>query len=925
MRIITIDFETSWSATHTLSKMSPIEYVMHPATEIQFVAIKINNEPTNVYMGDEIRPALNAIDWSDAMVIGHNLSGFDSMILAWRYGIKPLMWGCTLSMARPFHAKDVGLSLGALVKHYGIGEKDNTALINTKGRYLKDFTEQEIADMRVYNKDDVEQCYALFKILGKKTPKRELKLIDMTIRMLTEPRFEADMPLLEKSLAEEIERKKLMLLDIATMIGVYQSGMTDEEAAEAARKELASAPKFGEILKSCGVETPMKPSPSNPDKQVPALAKTDEAFIALQEHDDPIVAMAAAARLGVKSTLLETRLGKFIQAAKLCDGRIPVPLRYYGADTTGRWSGEQYNPQNLPRIGGKPKPSDALRYSLKAPKGYKVVVADLSGIELRVNMFLWNVPYAMELFKNDPEKADLYKYFAAHDLFNIEEDEVNKDQRQLGKVCLSEETLVLCLHVSKLLWVKIKDVKPEYQLWDGEEWVWAKGAVSNGWKRTQELCGVSLTPDHLVLSGTEWLQAKDVVGEKVRLALETGAENLSLLALLQSIGQASLHTSLSAIAGFLSIRLSQTISGRLKLLGATLAQKRQQVENATTSILALCLKMTTAQDTWIDYQRPLQDATILKTVTTTTTEVGASTYVNSGDMTEHRFSSTSERLKVGMFRSMKQIALIRIRAMSRVILDSCLGKRICSIREKFRKCSDASKNLSKSSHVYDILDCGPRNRFTILTNKGPMIVHNCHLGLGFGAGGVTFKTVAKRMGGIELTPEESKSTVNKYRSAHPEIVAGWKRCQAALMDMYMGVENPIDPWGLCSTVQDGIKTPYGMIRYPGLHQETKDGKTEWWYGTGRSRARIYGPKVVENIVQHLAREVVSDNMLEIQRLTKQRPVLTIHDELCYVDKEARAPALLKVVQKVMRTPPVFWPQLVTWSEGDIAENYGLAK
>jgi DNA polymerase I-like protein with 3'-5' exonuclease and polymerase domains len=635
MNIITLDFETYWSATHTLSKMSPIAYVMHPETEIQSVSIKINKEPTEVYFGKDIRPALNKIDWKNALVVGHNMSGFDCMILAWRYGINPKMWSCTLAMARPLHTKTCGLSLKALAEHYGLGVKDNTVLLNTKGRKLADFTDQELIDMRVYNKEDTELCYALLKKLRPQTTTREMVLVDVTIRMLTEPKFEADVSLLETTLKGELERKKLMLLDIATMIGVYAPGMSDEQAEEAARGALASAKKFGEILTACGVEVPMKQSPSNPDKEVPALAKTDEAFIALQEHDDQIVATAALARLGVKSTQLETRINKFLQAASFCDGRIPAPIKYAGADTTLRWSGDQYNLQNLPRIGITPKPTDALRNSLRAPKGYKVVVADLSGIELRVNMFLWKVPYAMQLFKDSPDKADLYRYFAAHDLFNITEEEVTKPQRQVGKVS--------------------------------------------------------------------------------------------------------------------------------------------------------------------------------------------------------------------------------------------------------------------------------------------------HLGLGFGSGAITFKGVAKTMGGVILNDVESKGTVDKYRGAHPEIVAGWKSCQTGLMQIFQGSEMDIDPWGLCKTVEGGIKTPMGMIRYPGLHQETANGKKEWWYGTGRHRARIYGPKMVENIVQHLAREVVADNMLSVQKLTGHSPCLTVHDELVYIVKESEAQALLDTVQQVMRTPPVWWPELITWSEGDIAQTYGEAK
>ena len=87
-----IDAETYWDKDHTLSKMSPIEYVMSPKTEIISVAIKVGDYHTDVIFGeDKIRHVLNKLDWSNKMAIGHNMSGFDSMILAWRFGIQPAM------------------------------------------------------------------------------------------------------------------------------------------------------------------------------------------------------------------------------------------------------------------------------------------------------------------------------------------------------------------------------------------------------------------------------------------------------------------------------------------------------------------------------------------------------------------------------------------------------------------------------------------------------------------------------------------------------------------------------------------------------------------------------------------------------------------------------------------------------------------
>ena len=444
-----IDMESFWSVTHTLSKMTNIEYVMHPETEIISMCMKVgNNGAAMVYFGEaEIKKALATVDWSKSMVIGHNMSGFDALILAWRFGINPKMWGCTLAMARSKYNADVGGSLSKLVAHFkpeleamGIsGVKDSTALINTKGRHLKDFTKEEIKAMAVYNKDDTEQCAGLFKLLAKDFPSKELLQVDLTTRMLTEPQFVVDSELLRDTLTEVQAEKLRSLKELTDMLGTEAERVayvleTGQQMEEFTKTQLMSSAKFAALLESRSVEVPMKDSPTNPGKQIPALSKTDEAFLELQEHDDPIVAAAARARLEAKSTLLETRIGKFLEASGRLKGKLPMPLRYAGAATTGRWSGEIFNPQNLPRIDPtKPKLSDCLRNALIAPSGYMVVTSDLSGIELRINHFLWQVRSSMKLFDRDPAKADLYREFAAN-LYTVEPHEVTKNQRQIGKI-----------------------------------------------------------------------------------------------------------------------------------------------------------------------------------------------------------------------------------------------------------------------------------------------------------------------------------------------------------------------------------------------------------------------------------------------------------------------------------------------------------
>ena len=438
MRLITLDVESFWSPTYSLSKMSPLEYVMGDEFELISLGIKVDDHPTDVFFGeDDIRAKLIAVRslWDNAFAIAHNMSGFDAYVLAYYLGIRPKMWGCTLAMARPIHAKTCGVSLAALVKHYGLGVKDSAALINTRGKRLADFTGAEMLAMEEYNRDDTDQCHGLFHKLKGHYTAQELWQIDSTIRMRTEPAFELDAPLLRKTATEEKVRKHEALLDLSAKLnlGTFAS---DDEAVENVRAELASAPRFAALLESLNVDVPMKPSPTNPEKTVPALAKTDQAFIDLQEHDNELVAAAARARLDVKSTILETRIQKFLTAGSLAGGMLPIPLRYCGADTTGRDSGEEFNPQALTRVNpASPKPSDALRMSLRAPAGKKVIVADQSGIELRINHFLWKVAESMALYQASPDEADLYRAFAST-YYNKAPEDITKPERQFGKVCM---------------------------------------------------------------------------------------------------------------------------------------------------------------------------------------------------------------------------------------------------------------------------------------------------------------------------------------------------------------------------------------------------------------------------------------------------------------------------------------------------------
>ena len=146
--------------------------------------------------------------------------------------------------------------------------------------------------------------------------------------------------------------------------------------------------------------------------------------------------------------------------------------------------------------------------------------------------------------------------------------------------------------------------------------------------------------------------------------------------------------------------------------------------------------------------------------------------------------------------------------------------------------------------------------------------------------------------------------------------------------MMKGEPYAVDPRGLIETGQGCVTLPSGrVLYYPDLREEWNedDQKLEVLYGHGRNKSRIYGPLFDENLVQAIARDVILYHALRIQRLTSKLPSLMVHDELVYVVPIDTAETFLQTVLSVMRKPPKWLPGIVLWSEGDMAERYGLAK
>jgi DNA polymerase len=404
-QLLTVDFETYYDKDYSLSKVTTEEYVRSDLFEVIGVSVKVNEDPPQWFSGTHQQTAqwLGQFDWGNSLVLAHNTM-FDSAILSWRFGIIPLGWLDTMSMAQAVVPATQSKSLANLAVYYEVGVK-GTEVINALGKRRIDFTSQELARYGDYCVNDTELTYTLFNKLLDGFPQQELKLIDLTIRMFAEPVLEVDVSLLTEHLTS-IRNFKDKLLDA--------SGLDTET--------LMSNNKFADWLRSRGVEPPMKISPTT-GREALAFSKTDKDFLALQDHEDVIIQTAVAARLGVKSTLEETRTERFIGIGSR--GRLPVPLKYYAAHT-GRWGGaDSLNLQNLPSRTG----SSSLKKSIVAPQGFVMIDADSAQIEARMLAWLSGQNDLVEQFTVG---EDVYRLMASA-IYNKDVSDITKDERFIGK------------------------------------------------------------------------------------------------------------------------------------------------------------------------------------------------------------------------------------------------------------------------------------------------------------------------------------------------------------------------------------------------------------------------------------------------------------------------------------------------------------
>jgi DNA polymerase bacteriophage-type len=243
--------------------------------------------------------------------------------------------------------------------------------------------------------------------------------------------------------------------------------------------------------------------------------------------------------------------------------------------------------------------------------------------------------------------------------------------------------------------------------------------------------------------------------------------------------------------------------------------------------------------------------------------------------------------------------------------------------ESFRQGKDVyAEFASKLFHETITAETHPKERFL-----GKTAV----LGCGYGCGPEKFAMMTKSLSAlagdpVHLEPIQAMDIVDTYRHVNDRIKWKW--------DWLRNTAIPQLAYGRNETIVDGpvrfnqfeITGPSNLkMYYPRLY---KDAENQWKYDDAGTWNKLYGAKTIENIVQHLARVLIMQVALRLDRTAESlgaRLVLQCHDELVYCVPDQAVELLKGLLHKEMTTPPAWALGLPLATEVKVGPNYGACK
>jgi DNA polymerase len=357
-----LDFETYYSKTYSIQGSSTYQYVNHPEFDAYLVAIW---SPDLSYVGK----TSDFKDWKKFdgyTFIAHNAS-FDQRCFekCVEQGIIPdikVDWICTADMCVYFQYQR---NLKGSAKEILNADMDKAVRENMKDKTWEDMIAMdESKQVLEYALDDAKYTYQIWEELYDHWPETERLLSRLTRAMSWE-----GLPIDVNKLDDGINRLEETLFQAKKALPWY--GEIDPDT----KKEYVIYSKKAMAIecRKAGVEPPKSLA-----KDSPALADW------IAEHGDKLTFVSAMQNHNRINMHLQ-RL-KSVRDRLTTEDRMSYNLKYFGADATGRWSGDAgFNVQNMPR---ETKYGVNIRNVITAPEGKTFIVSDLSQIEPRLTAFI---------------------------------------------------------------------------------------------------------------------------------------------------------------------------------------------------------------------------------------------------------------------------------------------------------------------------------------------------------------------------------------------------------------------------------------------------------------------------------------------------------------------------------------------------------
>lgn len=577
--------------------------------------------------------------------------------------------------------------------------------------------------------------------------------------------------------------------------------------------------------------------------------------------------------------------------------------------------------------------SSCLRAMMIAEEEKLLVIADYSAIEARVLAWL---AHQLDGLLEFHEGEDTYIIMAGV-IYKISPTKVTQDQRKVGKDtvlgCLTPDTRV----ITRRGVIPLIEIKETDEVFDGIEWVKHEGVVFQGIKEVIECAGTKMTPDHLVLVCNEWKSWEEVLSEKsLYLKSAVATANGLLKDIFGELGGDLKQWLQSVVVDISGELISMTIYSEDQALDVIPVQNKNPLELMLENVVNILIQ------SWETIFRNiykfvgwytilgghlkrlyvpvpaeilfLKDQTIFignPQNVVVNAKIGAvesrshfwiKNYIKPGiicglgviiqniiRLMPAKLIYRNGTILNNLYRMLKRSWVLMKRKffLENLPLIESITKGIMNPRTLGGR---LIQNKTLIPHaVYDIANAGPRNRFMILTDIGPLIVHNC----GYNMGWETFMNQINNRGGEQITEKLARLAVEAYRAKNDRIASFWPNIEKAAKKALNNPDTQVKISYLIfefDSLSDTLMMhlPSGRALFypePGLEKKkTKWGETRLAITFGEQqntkwgRSSTYGGKLTENAVQAIAGDLMRYGFREAVR-NDFPPIFTVHDEL----------------------------------------------